>query len=99
MTAVGFTRGILHTVGVVSPAGTNACAAAPRHTASAMTTSGAPFTSTRPVIAMIHVGALPGTPASGLSLAELEKQAVCEAKIFRDAGVHGLMLENMHDTP
>jgi len=39
----------------------------------------------------------PGTPASGLSLAELEKRAVREAKTFRDAGVHGLRFENMHD--
>jgi len=57
------------------------------------------FGSAKPVIAMIHVGALPGTPAGGLSLAELERQAVREATVFRDAGVHGLMLENMHDTP
>ena len=57
------------------------------------------FKSAKPVIAMIHVGALPGTPASGLGLAALEKQALREAKIFRDAGVQGLMLENMHDTP
>src|SRR5262245_10997337 len=57
------------------------------------------FSSAKPVIAMIHIGALPGTPASGLGLADIEKQALREAKIFRDAGVHGLMLENMHDTP
>jgi membrane complex biogenesis BtpA family protein len=57
------------------------------------------FSSAKPVIAMIHLGALPGTPASKLSLAEIEKQALREAIIFRAAGVHGLMLENMHDTP
>lgn len=57
------------------------------------------FTSPKPVIAMIHVGALPGTPANGLSLADIERQALHEAKTFRDAGVHGLMIENMHDTP
>jgi len=61
--------------------------------------SDALFTSAKPVIAMIHLGALPGTPAHGLSLADIEKQALHEAKIFRAAGVHGLMLENMHDTP
>lgn len=61
--------------------------------------SDALFTSAKPVIAMIHLGALPGTPAHGLSLADIEKQALQEAKIFRAAGVHGLMLENMHDTP
>ena len=48
---------------------------------------------------MIHVGALPGTPAKELSLAEIERRAVREAKLLRGAGVHGLMLENMHDTP
>ena len=53
----------------------------------------------KPVVAMIHLGALPGTPANGLSLAEIERQALHEARIFREAGVHGLMLENMHDTP
>ncbi|NOS70452.1 MAG: BtpA/SgcQ family protein [Verrucomicrobia bacterium] len=57
------------------------------------------FTSPKPVIAMIHVGALPGTPANGLSLADIERQALHEAKTFCDAGVHGLMIENMHDTP
>lgn len=48
---------------------------------------------------MIHLGALPGTPANRHSLADLEKLALREAKIFRAAGVQGLMLENMHDTP
>ena len=57
------------------------------------------FGHSKPVIAMIHLGPLPGTPAGGLSLAEIEKQALRETKIFRDAGVHGLMVENMHDTP
>ena len=57
------------------------------------------FQNLKPVIAMIHLGALPGTSASKLSLMEIEKQALREAKIFRQAGVHGVMLENMHDTP
>ena len=57
------------------------------------------FSETKPVIAMIHLGALPGTPANVLSLTDIEKQALREANNFRDAGVHGLMFENMHDTP
>ncbi len=57
------------------------------------------FASAKPVVGMIHLVALPGTPASKLSLAEIEKLAVREAKLLRDAGVHGLMIENMHDTP
>ena len=64
-----------------------------------MDTSKSLFKSRKPVIAMIHVGALPGTPASSLALKEIEAQALREAKIFHEAGVHGLMLENMHDTP
>jgi len=48
---------------------------------------------------MIHVRALPGTPASALAMSAIEKEALHEARIFREAGVHGLMLENMHDTP
>src|SRR5919109_1819232 len=57
------------------------------------------FSSARPVIAMIHVGALPGTPAGGASLPELEKRAVAECTIYWEAGVHGIALENMHDVP
>ncbi|HEX6368954.1 MAG TPA: BtpA/SgcQ family protein [Longimicrobium sp.] len=57
------------------------------------------FAVPRPVIGMIHVGALPGTPASRASLRELEAQAVAECAVYRAAGVHGVMLENMHDVP
>jgi membrane complex biogenesis BtpA family protein len=64
-----------------------------------MSKSAALFSVAKPVIAMIHVGALPGTPAVAMDLCAIEKQSLQEAKIFRAAGVHGLMLENMHDTP
>jgi uncharacterized protein len=57
------------------------------------------FSSPKPVIAMVHVGALPGTPASRASLRELEERAVAESAIYREAGVHGVALENMHDVP
>jgi membrane complex biogenesis BtpA family protein len=57
------------------------------------------FSSRRPVIAMVHVGALPGTPASRATLAELEARAVAECAVYRAAGVHGVALENMHDVP
>jgi membrane complex biogenesis BtpA family protein len=57
------------------------------------------FSSRKPVIAMIHLGALPGTPAARASLAAIERQALAEAKTYRDCGVDGVMLENMHDTP
>lgn len=54
---------------------------------------------TKPVVAMIHVGALPGTPAHRQSLDELVAEACAEARLYRDAGINCLMLENMHDVP
>ena len=57
------------------------------------------FRSSKPIIGMIHVGALPGTPAASQPLRLIQAQAVREAGIYRDAGVDGVMLENMHDTP
>ncbi|HUQ81450.1 MAG TPA: BtpA/SgcQ family protein [Gemmatimonadaceae bacterium] len=57
------------------------------------------FGSPKPVIGMIHVGALPGTPASRQTLPELEALAVAECRTYRDGGVHGIAIENMHDVP
>lgn len=57
------------------------------------------FSQPKPVIGMIHLGALPGTPAARATLPELTKQACREAEIYAHAGVDGIMLENMHDTP
>ena len=48
---------------------------------------------------MIHLEALPGTPASHRSMRQIETMALNDAKIYRKAGVHGIMIENMHDTP
>jgi len=57
------------------------------------------FASDKPVIGMIHVGALPGTPASRSTMRELEALAVAECRMYRDGGVHGIAIENMHDVP
>lgn len=51
------------------------------------------------LIAMIHVGALPGTPRHDQSIAELTRTAVDEARIYAAAGVDAILLENMHDLP
>ena len=48
---------------------------------------------------MIHVGALPGTPGNHLPLSKIIAAAVKEAKVYREAGVDGIALENMHDVP
>ena len=57
------------------------------------------FQHPRPVVGVIHVGALPGTPASALTVEALTELAVREAILYRDGGVDGLMVENMHDVP
>jgi len=51
------------------------------------------------IIGMIHVPALPATPLSRLSMAEIIDKVDHEAEIYRDCGVDGVMIENMHDTP
>jgi len=51
------------------------------------------------LIAMIHVGALPGTPRSRRGVADLARAAVAEAKLLERAGVDAVILENMHDLP
>src|ERR1044071_2360999 len=57
------------------------------------------FTAEKPVIGMIHVGALPGTPASHSGVREIVQQAVAEARLYRESGVHAIGIENMHDVP
>ncbi|HEY0378095.1 MAG TPA: BtpA/SgcQ family protein [Pyrinomonadaceae bacterium] len=57
------------------------------------------FPNVKPVVGVIHTGALPGTPASNLSAADLVELAAAEAEVYRAGGVDGLIIENMHDTP
>ncbi len=53
----------------------------------------------RALIGMIHLDALPGTPSSARSVAEIASRAVEEARVFRAAGFDGIAIENMHDRP
>jgi membrane complex biogenesis BtpA family protein len=48
---------------------------------------------------MIHLPALPGTPHSRLSVAEIVASACREAEVLAGAGVDALLIENMHDRP
>jgi membrane complex biogenesis BtpA family protein len=57
------------------------------------------FARAKPIIGMIHVGALPGTPGNKLPLGKIIAAAAREAKIYREAGLDGVALENMHDVP
>jgi membrane complex biogenesis BtpA family protein len=57
------------------------------------------FGAPRALIGMVHVGALPGSPAARDPIARLVEQAVAEARAFRDAGFTAIAIENMHDRP
>lgn len=48
---------------------------------------------------MVHVRATPGAPRSTRSPDELVQIATHEAKTLLDAGLDGLIIENMHDAP
>ena len=51
------------------------------------------------LIGVIHAQALPGTPASRLSVQAIADAAAAVAEIYAKAGFHGLILENTHDRP
>lgn len=57
------------------------------------------FPDRKPIIAMIHVPSLPGTPASDLSPGAIVSLVEDQAKLYADAGFDAVMIENMHDTP
>ncbi len=48
---------------------------------------------------MVHLAALPGSPFAAKSVAEIAAAAVAEARVYQEAGVDAIMLENMHDVP
>ncbi|HEY8130474.1 MAG TPA: BtpA/SgcQ family protein [Thermoanaerobaculia bacterium] len=53
----------------------------------------------RALIGVIHVDALPGTPANHLDVRSIIDHAVGEARVYARTGFHGLMIENTHDRP
>jgi len=53
----------------------------------------------KPVIGMIHIDALPGTPNYGGDVKSIINKAKKEAEIYKDSGIDILMIENMHDAP
>ena len=57
------------------------------------------FSRAKPVIGVIHVGALPGTPSASQSVSGLVTSAREEARLYREAGMDGIIIENMHDVP
>ena len=51
------------------------------------------------VVGMVHVAALPGTPANKSSIEQIIERAIAEAKLLLDGGFDAIVVENMHDVP
>lgn len=54
---------------------------------------------TKHIIGMIHVEALPGTPANRWPVKTITEKALKEALLLQKCGVDALLIENMHDVP
>ena len=54
---------------------------------------------TCPVVGMLHLPALPGSPAFGGSWQEIETAVLRDAEALVEGGLHGLLLENYGDVP
>ena len=57
------------------------------------------FGQDKAVIGMIHLQALPGTPKFAGNISQIIQKALDEARIYQQAGIDALMIENMHDVP
>ncbi|HSB61571.1 MAG TPA: BtpA/SgcQ family protein, partial [Vicinamibacteria bacterium] len=57
------------------------------------------FGAPRALVGMVHLPALPGTPGGRAGLEAIVEAAAADARQYRAAGFHGLMIENMHDRP
>jgi len=55
--------------------------------------------STKMIVAMVHVDALPGTPKHRLPISQIVSKAVSEARLYAELGVDAILIENMHDVP
>jgi len=57
------------------------------------------FPEYKPIIAMVHVQALAGTPSNKYKIDKIVEKALMEARLYKRAGVDAIAMENMHDTP
>ncbi len=53
----------------------------------------------KPVIGMLHLPALPGSPLYGGSIAPIYEAMLRDAELLAEGGVNGLMIENFGDVP
>ncbi|MCF8357058.1 MAG: BtpA/SgcQ family protein [Melioribacteraceae bacterium] len=57
------------------------------------------FGKKKPVIGMIHLKPLPGTPRYTGNVKRVIDEALSEAKLYKSCGIDSIMIENMHDVP
>ncbi|MBI1851347.1 MAG: BtpA/SgcQ family protein [Planctomycetes bacterium] len=57
------------------------------------------FGSSKPIIGMVHLAALPGSPRWGGSLQDVVRRAKADARVLRDEGADGILVENFGDVP
>ena len=57
------------------------------------------FGTTKPVIGMLHVPALPGSPQNTLGLKAIMDWVLTDAEALAGGGIDGLMIENFGDVP
>src|SRR5437762_10540190 len=53
----------------------------------------------KPVIGMLHLAPLPGSPRYGGSVQTIREALLRDAQLLAEGGVHGLMMENFGDNP
>jgi uncharacterized protein len=64
-----------------------------------MTGLNALFQNSTPIIACVHLQALPGAPNYQGKIADVYQRALDEAALFKEEGVDGLIVENFNDAP
>ena len=57
------------------------------------------FGTSKAIVGMVHVEALPGTPFSSSPMSAVIDQAVQEARLLAEADFDAVIIENMHDRP
>ena len=57
------------------------------------------FGASSPIIGMLHLRPLPGSPDSGDTLSSVRERMLQDCRALLDGGVHGLILENYGDSP
>ncbi len=57
------------------------------------------FSADRPLIGVVHLMALPGSPRYGGSMDSVVERARRDAQVYEDSGLDGIILENFGDVP